>query len=92
MYSASRVTVLDVPVREGEVVAAGATVVTVADTTHPYVDVFVPQQDLSHLAVGTSAQIRVDAESDTFDGRIEHVAPNTEFTPRYLLRFRTKLD
>jgi HlyD family secretion protein len=84
LYASERVTVLDVPVRVGEVAAAGATVITVADTTHPYVDVFVPQQSLSGLKVGLPAQVRVDAESDSFDGEIEHIAPTTEFTPRYL--------
>lgn len=84
LHASERVTVLDVPVRIGEVVAAGATVATVADTTHPYVDVFVPQQALSGLEVGLSAQVRVDAEADSFDGEIEHIAPTTEFTPRYI--------
>ena len=84
LYAAERVTVLDVPVRIGEVVAAGATVATVADTTHPYVDVFVPQQSLAGLKVGLPARVRVDAEDDSFDGEIEHIAPTTEFTPRYL--------
>ncbi len=84
LHASERVTVLDVPVRIGEVVAAGATVVTVADTKHPYVDVFVPQQKLSGLEVGLPARIRVDAEGESFDGEIEHIAPTTEFTPRFL--------
>lgn len=90
LQSSERVTVLDVPVRVGEVVAAGATVITVADTTHPYVDVFVPQQDLSGLRVGISAKVRVDAEADPFDGEIEHIAPTTEFTPRFLFSTRER--
>lgn len=90
LHSSERVTVLDVPVRLGEVVAAGATVVTVADTTHPYVDVFVPQQELSGLRVGIPAKVRVDAESDAIDGEIEHVAPTTEFTPRFLFSTRER--
>ena len=93
LYSLSateRVTVLDVPVRVGEVVASGATVATVADTTHPYVDVFVPQQKLSGLEVGLPARVRVDAEGDSFDGTIEHIAPTTEFTPRYLFSPRER--
>jgi HlyD family secretion protein len=84
LYASEPVTVLDVPVRVGEVVAAGATVVTVADTKHPYVDVFVPQQSLGGLEVGTPARVRVDAESDAFEGEIEHIAPTTEFTPRFI--------
>ena len=84
LHASEGVTVLDVPVRIGEVVAAGATVMTVADTKHPYVDVFVPQQKLSGLEVGLPARIRVDAEDESFDGEIEHIAPTTEFTPRFL--------
>jgi HlyD family secretion protein len=84
LHASERVTVLDVPVRIGEVVAAGATVATVADTTHPYVDVFVPQQSLSGLEVGLPARVRVDAERVSFEGEIEHIAPTTEFTPRFL--------
>lgn len=84
LHASERVTVLDVPVRIGEVVAAGATVATVADTKHPYVDVFAPQQKLSGLEVGLPAHIRVDAEGESFDGEIEHIAPTTEFTPRFL--------
>lgn len=84
LHASERVTVLDVPVRIGEVVAAGATVATVADTTHPYVDVFVPQQSLSGLDVGLPARVRVDAERVSFEGEIEHIAPTTEFTPRFL--------
>jgi len=84
LRSSERVTVLDVPVRVGEVVAAGATVATVADTKHPYVDVFVPQQSLAGLELGLPARVRVDAEGEAFEGKIEHIAPTTEFTPRYL--------
>jgi HlyD family secretion protein len=84
MQASERATVLDVPVRVGEVVSAGATVVTVADTTHPYVDVFVPQESLTGLHVGLPAKIRVDEHSELFDAEIEHVAPTTEFTPRFL--------
>ena len=84
LFANERVTVLDVPVRVGEVLAPGATVVTVADTTHPYVDVFVPHQNLSGLEIGTPARVRVDAEDDSFGGTVEHIAPTTEFTPRFL--------
>lgn len=84
LHASERVRVLDVPVRIGEVVAAGATVATVADTQHPYVDVFVPQQDLAGISVGVPAQVKVDATRETFGGEVEHVAPTTEFTPRFL--------
>jgi HlyD family secretion protein len=76
--------VLDVHVEAGEVVAAGTPVVTVGDTTHPYVDVFVPQQELAAIRVGSHATIRVDATPQAFKGVVEHVSRRTEFTPRFI--------
>lgn len=76
--------VLDVHVEAGEVVAAGTPVVTIGDTQHPYVDVFVPQQDIAPVRVGTRATIRVDATPQPFAGTVEHISRRTEFTPRFI--------
>jgi HlyD family secretion protein len=77
-------TVLDVNARPGEVVAPGTPVITVADTRHPYADVFVPQADLAGVAVGAAAEVAVDSAAERLAGRVEHVDRRTEFTPRYL--------
>ncbi len=76
--------VLDVHVDPGEVVAAGTPVVTVGDTSHPYVDIFVPQQDIAGVRVGAEASIRVDSLNYPLAGAVESVSRRTEFTPRYL--------
>ncbi|MDB4961043.1 MAG: secretion protein HlyD family protein [Myxococcales bacterium] len=82
--------VLDVHVEAGEVVAAGTPVLTVGDTTHPYVDVFVPQQALGGVRVGAPAIVRVDSLPQALHGVVEHVARFTEFTPRYLFSERER--
>lgn len=84
LYALEAATVLDVHVKRGEVVGAGAPVVTLADTRQPYVDVFVPQAELGGLRVGASATVRVDALATSFAGRIEDIGRKTEFTPRFL--------
>lgn len=76
--------VVDVHVRTGEMVAPGAPAVTIADITHPFVDLFVPQGELDGIRVGSNARCRVDARDGAFEGRVEHVFPRTEFTPRFL--------
>jgi HlyD family secretion protein len=76
--------VLDVHVDPGEVVAPGTPVVTIGDTLHPYVDVFVPQQSIAAVRVGTSAVVRVDSVPQPLSGTVEFVSRRTEFTPRYL--------
>ncbi|MEZ4293865.1 MAG: HlyD family efflux transporter periplasmic adaptor subunit [Polyangiaceae bacterium] len=77
-------TVLDVHVDPGEIVAPGTPVLTVADTGHPYVDIFVPEGNLDGIRVGSKAKIFVDATTDAFAGAVEDVGRRTEFTPRYL--------
>ena len=83
-------TVLDVPVHQGEVVGAGATIATIADTAHPYVDVFVPEGRMKGVRIGRAASVRVDAQRKKLPGRIEDVGRSTEFTPRFLFSERER--
>jgi HlyD family secretion protein len=83
-------TVLDVHVEPGEVVAPGSPVVTVADTHHPYADVFVPQGKLDGLRVGDKASVHVDSLSGALGGHVEDIARRTEFTPRFLFSERER--
>jgi HlyD family secretion protein len=83
-------TVLDVNFELGEVVAAASPVVTLADTHRPYVDVFVPQSQISAVKLRQSARIKVDALATELSGEVEHIARRTEFTPRYLFSERER--
>lgn len=83
-------TVLDVVADPGDVVAAGAPVVTLADTGHPYVDVFVPQGIVSAIRIGAAASVRVDGVSSPRPARVEDIGRRTEFTPRYLFSERER--
>jgi HlyD family secretion protein len=82
--------ILEVHVEPGEIVAAGTPVVTVADTSHPYADVFVPQGNLDGIHIGSEASVAVDATAEIFHGRVEDVGRRTEFTPRYIFSERER--
>jgi HlyD family secretion protein len=84
LRSPIRATVLDVNYEQGEVVGAAAPVFTLADTHHPYIDVFVPQASIASVSVGQTARIKIDALKSELGGKVEHIARRTEFTPRYL--------
>lgn len=94
--------VLQVYARAGETVAAGAPVIAVADTSHPYADVFVPQAEIGKFDVGTRVNVRVDARAATLPGAVEWIGRQTEFTPRFLfseqerpnlvIRVRVRID
>lgn len=84
LASPSAGTVVDVHVKSGEMVAPGAPAATIADLDHPFVDVFVPEGRLTGVHVGAETQVRVDGTLQALHGRVEHVFPHTEFTPRFL--------
>lgn len=83
-------TIIDVPLEVGEVVSPGVPVVTLADTLHPYVDVFVPQAAITGIVIGAPAAVAVDALPATLPGVVEDVARRTEFTPRYVFNERER--
>ena len=76
--------VLEVHLRTGESAAVGQPVVTVADSSHPYADVFVPQGEVDGIRVGAIARAKVDSLAYEVTGRVERVLRRTEFTPRYI--------
>ena len=94
--------VLDVLVRPGEFVQPGAPAAVVADVTHPYADVFVPQGEMDGIRPGTKALVRVDGSGSAVKGQVESVGSKVEFTPRFLfsdaerpllvMRVRVRID
>ena len=82
--------ILDVTVKVGELAAVGTPALLMADTTHPYVDVYAPQGELDGVHPGAHAEVRVDATSAPFSGAVEYVSPETEFTPKFLFSNRER--
>jgi HlyD family secretion protein len=82
--------VLDTMFEPGEVALAGVPVVSIADTTRPFADVFVPQGEMGRVRQGAPIRLRVDALEAPLGGRVEHVARTTEFTPRFLFSERER--
>ena len=82
--------VVDVAIKVGELAATGTPAVTLADTTHPYVDVFVPQGELEGIHAGVPVDVRVDATTAPFGAVVESVSPDTEFTPKFLFSDRER--
>jgi HlyD family secretion protein len=82
--------VLDVTVKDGELAAVGTPALVMADTAHPYVDVYAPQGELDGVRPGVHAEVRVDATSVPFAGTVDYVSPETEFTPKFLFSDRER--
>jgi len=67
----------------GEVVAAGAPVVTLADLDHVWVRVYVPETDMGRLRWGQNVVVRADTyPGRQYRGRVSFIASEAEFTPK----------
>ncbi len=86
--------------RAGEVVAAGAPIVTILDLTDVYMTIFLPAADAGRLAVGDEARIILDPIPDyVVPATVSFVAADAQFTPKTVetkderakLMFRVKL-
>ena len=67
----------------GEYVNPGAALMTVGDMTDCWVKVYIPSTHLGRIAVGQSAEVRVDSfPGRVFPGTIQEIAQQAEYTPR----------
>lgn len=87
-------------VQSGEVVAAGAPIVTLLDLSDVYMTVFVPARVAGRLALGDEARIVLDPAPDyVVPATVSFVAAGAQFTPKSVetaderekLMFRVKL-
>jgi multidrug resistance efflux pump len=75
--------VLERTIRAGELVAPGATILTLGDLDHVTLTVYVPQDQLGRINVGNDVRVRVDSFPDeVFVGTLVAIASEAEFTPR----------
>ena len=86
--------------RAGEVVAAGAPIVTILDLTDVYMTIFLPAADAGRLTLGDEARIILDPVPDyVVPASVSFVAADAQFTPKTVetkderakLMFRIKL-
>ena len=86
--------------RAGEVVAAGAPIVTILDLTDVYMTLFLPRRTPARLTVGDEARMILDPVPDyVIPAKVSFVAADAQFTPKTVetkderakLMFRIKL-
>ena len=70
-------------VEAGELVAPGATVVTLSELDSVYVMIYVTEKELGRVLLGDGVEIRIDAFPDkAFAGKVTYISPEAEFTPK----------
>ncbi len=67
----------------GETVAAGAPVLTITNPNDRWVRIYVREDQIGHVALGQSVEIRSDTDPDqVHNGRVTFISTEAEFTPR----------
>lgn len=93
--------VLSKSAEPGEVLAAGAPVVTVGNLSHVYLRAYVEETDLGKVKLGQTVAVTCDSfPGKAFEGRVSFISPEAEFTPksvqtqkeRVKLVYRIKVD
>ncbi len=76
-------TVVELVTYLGEVAAQGAPILILAELSELTLTLYVPQERLGEVYPGQRVAVRVDAfPGREFEGRVEHIAAEAEFTPR----------
>jgi len=75
--------VLSKHANEGEVIAAGAPILTVADVNEVWIRLYIPVPRLGAVRIGQRAEVTSDAlPGRTFAGTVTEIGQQAEFTPR----------
>ena len=78
-------TVDDVLHYQGEQVAAGTTLLTLAVTDTAYARLYLPAEALARFKVGDEVALWLDTQQTPIQGQIRFISPQAAFTPHYAL-------
>lgn len=85
----------------GEVLAPGATVVTIGDIDHPWLRGYIGEKDLGRVKLGAAVKVSSDSfPGKVYPGHISFISSEAEFTPKQIqtteerikLVYRIKVD
>jgi len=75
--------VMERTVHRGEMAAAGATLMTIANLDEVTLTIYIPEDQIGKVKVGQSVEVSVDSfPGKVFGGRVNYIASEAEFTPK----------
>lgn len=75
-------TVLSVNYHKGEYVNPGTAVVSIADLEDLHLKVYIATDDLPCIRLGQEVRCRISGSEREFQGRVQHIASQGEYTPK----------
>jgi HlyD family secretion protein len=69
----------------GEVIAAGATIVTIGDIAHPWLRAYIAEKDLGRVKLGSKVKLTSDSyPGKEYWGKVTFISSEAEFTPKQI--------
>lgn len=66
----------------GEYVPAGASLFSISDLKHPWINVYIPAEDLPSVKLNQPVKITVNGSEQVFSGSVSYISSRGEFTPK----------
>lgn len=66
----------------GEYVPVGATLLSISDLNHLWINVYIPADDLPRVKLNQPVKITVSGSDQVFSGTVSYIASRGEFTPK----------
>jgi multidrug resistance efflux pump len=75
--------VMEKTVHRGEMAAAGATLMTIANLDEVTLTIYIPEDEIGKVKVGQVVEVSVDSfPGRAFEGQVNYIASEAEFTPK----------
>jgi HlyD family secretion protein len=75
--------VMERTVHRGEMAAAGATLMTIANLDEVTLTIYIPEDEIGKVKVGQTVEVSVDSfPGKVFEGQVSYIASEAEFTPK----------
>ena len=75
--------VMERTVHRGEMAAAGATLMTIANLDEVTLTIYIPEDEIGKVKVGQTVEVSVDSfPGRVFEGQVSYIASEAEFTPK----------
>jgi HlyD family secretion protein len=67
---------------EGDMVAAGGTLLTLSRLDDVWLAIYLPETRLAQVKLGQTVQVKLDGSDRRYDGKVTFISPEAEFTPK----------
>jgi HlyD family secretion protein len=85
-------TVLETYLEAGEIARPGSPVASLADLKNVWIKIFLKENELGKIRLGSAATLRISSQDNTFPGKVTWISDKAEFTPKNVQTKEARAD